>query len=91
MTESDKLWHGSFKPNFTRTDKLVYKSASASEQGTEGGWTTQILIPSENSSRDVVVSSLRGPKSDNVSGHSPVRPWLEPPEDSSLMLIQISR
>ncbi|KAI1608049.1 nuclear protein 96-domain-containing protein [Exophiala viscosa] len=56
MTENDKLWHASFKPRFTETNKLVYKLASTREA--ESGWTTDVLVESENGT--VEVTSLEG-------------------------------
>ncbi|KIV80411.1 hypothetical protein PV11_07911 [Exophiala sideris] len=55
MNENDKLWHASFKPHFTETNKLVYKLASARES--EIGWFTDVLIESEKGT--VEVTSLQ--------------------------------
>lgn len=55
MTENDKLWHLSFKPQFTQLNKLVYKVDGAVQN--DASWTNDILMGNEGG--DVAITSLR--------------------------------
>jgi hypothetical protein len=46
MTETDFSWHASFKPHFTQTNQLIYKSAGRDQSA--AGWKTETLLESEN-------------------------------------------
>ncbi|KIW15721.1 hypothetical protein PV08_05771 [Exophiala spinifera] len=55
MTENDRLWHSSFKPQFTQQNKLVYKADGAVES--DSMWTRDLLVSNEGG--DVEITSLR--------------------------------
>ncbi|KAJ9608640.1 hypothetical protein H2200_006411 [Cladophialophora chaetospira] len=56
LGEEDKIWHTSFKPHFTSTNKLIHKSHRPQE---ERGWTTEVLARSEATGADIVMTSLQ--------------------------------
>ena len=55
MTENDKLWHASFKPHFTESNKLIYKISGASEA--DAAWMDNVLI--ESGGEKLGLTSLR--------------------------------
>jgi hypothetical protein len=55
MSESDKLWHASFKPSFTPMNELIYKSNNDGEA--EAGWVTERLAQSQG--RSIALTSLQ--------------------------------
>ncbi|KIX06324.1 uncharacterized protein Z518_04299 [Rhinocladiella mackenziei CBS 650.93] len=60
MTETDKLWHASFKPHFTTRDALIYKSKDNNIRSEpEGGWITDVLVGNQGGRR-VALTSLQG-------------------------------
>ena len=62
MPDNDKLWHASFKPYFTQTNQLIYKSNGADDS--DIAWNTELLV--ESPSSNVVLTSLQG-RPENVS------------------------
>ena len=65
MSDHDKQWHASFKPRFTQTGGLVYKSNGTDKRGDSAeGWGEDVLVEGH---RDVLVTSMKA--KENVCLH----------------------
>ncbi|KEF57552.1 uncharacterized protein A1O9_05470, partial [Exophiala aquamarina CBS 119918] len=59
MAAHDKSWHASFKPHFTPTNGLIYKSNGEGDHS-EVGWNTEGLVTDSRGRNVVALTSLRG-------------------------------
>ncbi|EXJ64767.1 hypothetical protein A1O7_01105 [Cladophialophora yegresii CBS 114405] len=64
LGEDDKHWHASFKPHFTPTNKLIYKSDGLAG---DKGRTTQLLAHSEATGKEVVAASLEAANTEDAA------------------------
>ncbi|KAL2425083.1 Nucleoporin [Exophiala dermatitidis] len=56
LPETDKRWHSSFKPRFTQTNGLIYRSNG--RDAADAGWTRTLLLEGPNG--DVALTLLDG-------------------------------
>ncbi|ETI28712.1 hypothetical protein G647_01163 [Cladophialophora carrionii CBS 160.54] len=64
LGEDDRRWHASFKPHFTATNQLIYKSDGLAG---DNGWTTELLAHSEATGKDIVATSLQAANLENAA------------------------